>query len=119
MYTAQYQELRTSSGTQKSVLSSYEAGTCVYCAAVRYQVSRLVDLAREKMTTLDEKVGISDVLAMARDHAFPLLLEYETWYPAYLEGAIKSALAKDLEPLKSLDFITQLEGNSRLLKIVW
>jgi hypothetical protein len=119
MYTAQYQELRTSSDPQKSALSSYEAGTCVYCAAVRYQLPGLVDLAKEKITSLDEEVGISDVLAMARDHAFPLLPDDETWYPAYLEGAIKSAMAKDPEPFKSPTFITQVEGNTRLLQIVW
>jgi len=119
MYTAQYQELRTSSDTQKSALSSYEDGTCVYCAAVRYQLPGLVDLAKEKITSLDEEVGISDVLAMARDHVFPLLPDDETWYPAYLEGAIRSAMAKDPEPFKSPTFITQVEGNSRLLQIVW
>jgi hypothetical protein len=91
----------------------------VYCAAARYQLSGLIDLAKSKIISLDKEVSISDVLAMARDYAFPLLPEDETWYPGYLESAIKSAMAKDPEPFRRPEFITQVEGSSRLLQVVW
>jgi hypothetical protein len=119
MYTGKYQYLQKSSNIETSAVSSYQAGTCVYCAAARYQLSGLIDLAKRKIMLSDKEVSISDILAMARDYAFPLLPEDETWYPAYLEGAIKSAMAKDPEPFRRPEFITQVEGNSRLLQVVW
>jgi hypothetical protein len=119
LYTGRYKELPVSAKTKPSAVSTYEAGTCVYCAAVRYQLTGLVDLAKEKIMSLDEEVSISDVLRIAKEHAFPLLPENETWYPAYLESAIKSAMAKNPELFQRPDFITQVEGNSRLLQVVW
>jgi hypothetical protein len=119
MYTGKYQYLLKSAGRKTPVVSSYQAGTCVYCAAARYQLSGLIDLAKSKIMSLDKEVSISDVLAMARDYAFPLLPEDETWYPGYLESAIKSAMAKDPEPFRRPEFITQVEGSSRLLQVVW
>jgi hypothetical protein len=119
MYTGKYQYLCTDSQAEQSALSSYEAATCVYCAAVLYQLSGLADLAKEKIASFDGEMSISDVLKIAKDHAIPLLPENEAWYMAYLEGAIKTAMAKDPEPFKRPDFITQVEGNSRLLQLVW
>jgi hypothetical protein len=119
MYTGKYQYLGKSPRIETSALSNYQAGTCVYCAAARYQLSGLINLAKKKIMSFDREVSISDVLAMARDHAFPLLPENETWYPAYLEDVIKSAMAKDPEPFRRPEFITQVEGSSRLLQVVW
>jgi hypothetical protein len=119
MYTGKYQYLGKSPRIETSALSNYQAGTCVYCAAARYQLSGLIDLAKKKIMSFDREVSISDVLAMARDHAFPLLPENETWYPAYLEDIIKSTMAKDPEPFRRPEFITQVEGSSRLLQVVW
>jgi hypothetical protein len=119
MYTGKYQYLGKSPKIETSALSNYQAGTCVYCAAARYQLSGLIDLAKKKIMSFDREVSISDVLAMARDHAFPLLPENETWYPAYLEDIIKSTMAKDPEPFRRPEFITQVEGSSRLLQVVW
>jgi hypothetical protein len=119
MYTGKYQYLGKSPRIETSALSNYQAGTCVYCAAARYQLSGLIDLAKKKIMSFDREVSISDVLAMARDHAFPLLPENETWYPAYLEDVIKSAMAEDPEPFRRPEFITQVEGSSRLLQVVW
>ncbi|KAF1848203.1 uncharacterized protein K460DRAFT_279933 [Cucurbitaria berberidis CBS 394.84] len=119
LYTGKYQALNTHSQPDKAVALSYKLGTCVYCAAVRYKLPGLVELAKEKITSFGEDVGIFDTLAMARDHAFPLLPEDESWYAAYLEGAINSAMAEDPEPFRKPDFITQVEGNSRLLQVVW
>lgn len=119
LYTGNYEELRTSSSSGASAASTYAASTCVYCAAVRYELPGLAELAKAKIKSFDQQVSISDVLCMARDHAFPLLPEGEIWYPAYLETTIQSAMAKDPEPFKRPEFITQVEGNSRLLQIVW
>jgi hypothetical protein len=119
MYTGKYQCLQKSPRIETSAISGYQAGTCVYCAAARYQLAELIDLAKEKILSFGKEVGISDVLAMARDHAFPLLPEDDTWYPAYLEDVIKSAMAKDPEPFRRPEFITQVEGSSRLLQVVW
>jgi hypothetical protein len=119
MYTGKYQYLQKSPRIETSAISGYQAGTCVYCAAARYQLTELIDLAKEKILSFGKDVGISDVLAMARDHAFPLLPEDDTWYPAYLEDVIKSAMAKDPEPFRRPEFITQVEGSSRLLQVVW
>lgn len=119
MYTGNYQDLGATSRAEHSAVSSYETATCVYCAAVLYQLSGLADLAKEKITSLEKEVSMSDMLRMAKNHAFPLLPENETWYLAYLEGAIRNAMAKDPEPFKRPDFITQVEGSSRLLQLVW
>jgi hypothetical protein len=119
MYTRKYQYMRKSARAETPAVPSYQAGTCVYCAAARYQLSGLIDLAKSKIMSFDNEVSISDVLAMARDYAFPLLPEDETWYPAYLENAIKNAMAKDPEPFRRPEFITQVEGSSRLLQVVW
>lgn len=119
MYTGKYDELSLSKESTQSAVSVYETGTCVYCAAVRYQLAGLVDLAKEKIMSSDEGVSISDILRIAKEQAFPLLPENETWYPSYLEAAIKRAMAEDPEPFKHPDFITQVEGNSRLLQMVW
>ncbi|KAH5734228.1 hypothetical protein HBI17_203050 [Parastagonospora nodorum] len=119
MYTGTYNELPLSSELTRSAMSVYETGTCVYCAAVRYQLAGLVELAKEKIMSSDEGVSISDILRIAKEQAFPLLPGNETWYPSYLEAAIKRAMAKDPEPFKRPDFITQVEGNSRLLQMVW
>ncbi|KAH7410479.1 hypothetical protein DE146DRAFT_733229 [Phaeosphaeria sp. MPI-PUGE-AT-0046c] len=118
LYTGDYEDLRTSSiGT--NITSTYAASTCVYCAAVRYELPGLAELAKAKIKSFDQQVSISDVLAMARDHVFPLLPEGETWYPSYLETAIQNAMVKDPEPFQRPEFITQIEGNSRILQIVW
>jgi hypothetical protein len=119
LYTGRYQDLKPPSQTENLTTASYKAGTCVYCAAVRYQLVGLAELAKEKIRVLDESVSIAEILAIARDHAFPLLPEDETWYPVYLEDAIKYAMVTDPEPFRRPEFITKVEGNSRLLQVVW
>jgi hypothetical protein len=96
--------------------ASYQEGTYVYCAAVRYRLPGLAELAKEKIRVLDESVSIAEVLVIARDYAFPLLPDDEAWYPAYLEDAIRHAMIQDPEPFRRPEFITQVEGNRRLLE---
>jgi hypothetical protein len=117
LYTGRYDDLFLSSA--KSALPSYKLGTCVYCAAVRYQLPGLAELSKEKIVSLSDGVSISDILGLARDHALAVLPDNETWYPCYVEDAVKRAMAKDPEPFRRPEFITQVEGNTRLLQIVW
>jgi hypothetical protein len=119
LYTGNYQALKVDANFDKIVPQSYMLGTCAYCAAARYKLPGLVELAKEKIVSLGEDVSIFDVLSVARDHGFPLLPEDDTWYSAYVEGALNSAMAEDPEPFRKPDFITQVEGNSKLLQVVW
>lgn len=119
LYTGKYQALQTNAQTDKATSLNYKLGTCVYCAAVRYKLPGLAELAKEKIISFGEDVSVFDVLSMARDCAFPLLPEDDAWYPAYLEEALKSAMVDNPEPFREPQFITQVEGNSRLLQLVW
>ncbi|KAF2819488.1 hypothetical protein CC86DRAFT_362283 [Ophiobolus disseminans] len=119
LYTDRFHDLYSPLQSGQATVSSYKVGTCVYCAAVRYDLPGLVDLAKEKVASLGESVGISDILKIAKDNAFPLLPDNETWYLTYLEDAVRSAMTKDPEPFRRPDFITQVEGNTRLLQVVW
>jgi hypothetical protein len=119
LYTGKYQSLNTQASSDKVIPEGYRLSARVYCAAVRYKLPGLTELAKEKVASFDEDVSISDVLTVARDHAFPLLPEDDTWYPAYVESALNSAMAENPEPFRRPDFITQIEGNSKLLQVVW
>lgn len=93
--------------------------TCVYCAAVQYQLPSLAELSKDKIVEAGEGLPIFDILRVARDQAFTLLPDTDTWYSQYLEDVIQKAMAQDPEPFRKPDFITRVEGNSRLLQIVW
>jgi hypothetical protein len=58
-------------------------------------------------------------LVVARDHAFALLPENETWYSEYLEDTVRKAMKKDPEPFRRPEFIMSVGGNARLLQVVW
>lgn len=100
-------------------LGNFRHSTCVYCAAVQYQLPSLAELSKDKIVEAGEGLPIFDILRIARDQAFPLLPETDTWYSHYLEDVIQKAVAQDPEPFRKPDFITRVEGNSRLLQIVW
>lgn len=100
-------------------VGKFRHSTCVYCAAVQYQLPSLAELSKDKIVEDGEVVPIFDILRVARDQAFPLLPETDTWYSQYLEDVIQKAMAQDPEPFRKPDFITRVEGNSRLLQIVW
>ncbi|KAF2848287.1 hypothetical protein T440DRAFT_537022 [Plenodomus tracheiphilus IPT5] len=119
LYTGKYQALGSESESEEAIALDYKLGTCAYCAAIRYKLPGLVELAREKITSFGEDVSIFDILAVAKDHAFPMLPEDELWYSGYVESAINGAMAENPEPFRKPDFITQVEGNSRLLQVVW
>jgi hypothetical protein len=119
LYTGKYQTLDTQASSDKVIPEGYKLGTCVYCAAVRYKLPGLAELAKEKIASFDDDVSIFDVLAVARNYVFPLLPEEDAWYPTYVESALNSAMVEDPEPFRKPDFITQVEGNSKLLQVVW
>ncbi|KAI4634289.1 uncharacterized protein J4E87_001461 [Alternaria ethzedia] len=119
LYTGKYQSLNTSASSDKVIPEVYKLGAGVYCAAARYKLPGLAELAQNKLKSLDEEMSIFDILTVARDHAFPLLPEDDLWYPSYIEQSLNNAMADDPEPFRKPDFITTVEGNSRLLQLVW
>ncbi|KAJ4383309.1 hypothetical protein N0V86_001354 [Didymella sp. IMI 355093] len=100
-------------------VGKFRHSTCVYCAAVQYQVPSLAEVSKDKIVEAGEGLPIFDILRVARDQAFSLLPETDLWYSEYLEDVIQKAMEKDPEPFRKPDFITRVEGNSRLLQIVW
>jgi len=119
LYTGKYQSLNTLTSSDKVIPEVYKLGAGVYCAAARYKLPGLAELAQNKLKSLDEEMSIFDILTVARDHAFPLLPEDDLWYPSYVEQSLNDAMADDPEPFRKPDFITTVEGNSRLLQLVW
>jgi len=119
LYTGKYQSLNTLASSDKVIPEVYKLGAGVYCAAARYKLPGLAELAQNKLKSLDEEMSIFDILSVARDHAFPLLPEDDLWYPSYVEQSLNNAMADDPEPFRKPDFITTVEGNSRLLQLVW
>ncbi|KAI4641969.1 uncharacterized protein J4E78_010270 [Alternaria triticimaculans] len=119
LYTGKYQSLNTLASSDKVIPEVYKLGAGVYCAAARYKLPGLAELAQNKLKSLDEEMSIFDILTVARDHAFPLLPEDDLWYPGYVEQSLNDAMADDPEPFRKPDFITTVEGNSRLLQLVW
>jgi len=119
LYTGKYQSLNTLASSDKVIPEVYKLGAGVYCAAARYKLPGLAELAQNKLKSLDEEMSIFDILTVARDHAFPLLPEDDLWYPSYVEQSLNNAMVDDPEPFRKPDFITTVEGNSRLLQLVW
>ena len=120
LYSSSFQ-VPSISGVDKSTThyNSYKHATCVYCAAVRYSVSGLDQLAKRKIVHHGVGLSIFDILAVARDHGFPLLPESDTQYSEYLESCITQAMKEDPGPFRKPDFITKFGGNSRLLRVIW
>ena len=85
LYTGKYQSLNTLASSDKVIPEVYKLGAGVYCAAARYKLPGLAELAQNKLKSLDEEMSIFDILTVARDHAFPLLPEDDLWYPSYVE----------------------------------
>ncbi|EOA85172.1 uncharacterized protein SETTUDRAFT_76372, partial [Exserohilum turcica Et28A] len=119
LYTGRYQTLSVHAASDKVIPESYKQSACVYCAAVRYELPGLKELAQGRLGSFGEEVNVFDMLAVARDYAFPLLPEHDEWYPAYIEDALQTAMREDATPFQKTDFITTVEGNSRLLRLAW
>lgn len=105
--------------SEYAAFARFRHSTCVYCAAVRYQLPSLAVLSKGWLIQAGGQLSIADILKVARDDAFPLLPHGDTWYSEYLEGIIRKAMSEDPEPFRRPDFITKVEGNSRLLQVVW
>ncbi|CAN9450561.1 hypothetical protein AA0117_g11388 [Alternaria alternata] len=119
LYTGKFQSLSILASSDKIIPELYKLGTSVYCAAARYKLSGLAELAQNKMKSLDEEMSIFDILSVARDVAFPLLPEDDVWYPSYVEDSLNNAMADDPEPFRKPDFITSVGSDSKLLQLVW
>ncbi|KAF2477758.1 uncharacterized protein BDR25DRAFT_299558 [Lindgomyces ingoldianus] len=118
LYTGMYQTLHSYNLEKDGFVHGYKLGTCVYCAATRYKIPGLADLAKDRITFFGESLSILEVLSVARESAFPVLPEEESWFPAYLENAIRGAFSKDPELFSKPDFSDQIEGDRRFRQVV-
>ena len=118
LYTGRYNTLEPGNPETRTALSQYKLGTCAYCAAIRYKLPGLAELAKQTMVAQQEDLTILDVLLVAREHAFPLLPEDETWFCGYLEDAIHAAVTKDTELFTRPGFVDQFEGDRRYRQVV-
>lgn len=120
LYSSDYQiqENRLASKSDMSY-EDYRLATCVYCAAMRYNIPGLAQLAKQKIGLNGVFLPIFDILTIAKNHGFPLLPENEPWYSEYLELSITEAMKENPEPFRNPDFITKFGGNSRLLQVIW
>lgn len=118
LYSGRYQSLRLDDTSAATPLPRYKLATCAFCAAVRYKLPGLADLAKLKITSLDESLSILDILSVARENAFPGLPESETWYAEYVQHAIKRAAESDPELFTKALFADQVEGDRRYKQVV-
>lgn len=125
LYSGRYQTLESFEDAlnpfQKdnaNAVSAYKVGTCVYCAAIRYKLPGLAELAKERITQISKRLPVIDILSVAREQAFPILPHDETWYAIFLDEAIRSALAEDPALCFQPQFLEQIGGNVRFKQVV-
>ncbi|PSN64717.1 hypothetical protein BS50DRAFT_80226 [Corynespora cassiicola Philippines] len=118
LYTGQYQTLRGYESGADGAIPEYKLGTCVYCAATKYKLPGLAELAKQRISSSGEHLTIVEILRVARENAFPLLPENETWFPAYIEDAIKGAVTKDPGLFMQRSFTDQIEGDRKFRQVV-
>lgn len=118
LYTGRYETLEWLGAAEKASVAAYKLSTCVYCAAVRYKLHGLAELSQEKITAYGQDLTIFDILGVARENAFPILPEDETWFSSYLEGAIKGAVKDDPELFMKPGFVDQIEGDRKFRQVV-
>ncbi|KAJ4319044.1 hypothetical protein N0V94_004095 [Neodidymelliopsis sp. IMI 364377] len=120
LYSSQYEALNTVQMIEPNAhLKRYNLATSVYCAAVRYNIIGLAQVAKVMLAANSTFLTVFDILAVARDCGFVLLPESDTWYPEYIETSIIEAMKQDSEPFRKPDFIAQFGSNSRLLQVIW
>ncbi|KAF2269089.1 hypothetical protein CC78DRAFT_612565 [Lojkania enalia] len=118
LYTGIYQTLYIPEPGSEGAISEHKLGTGVYCAACRYKLPGLAELAKEKIKTSGEDLSVVEVLGIARETAYPGLPEDDEWYPSYLEDRIRAAGADDPELFTKADFVDQLEGDRKYRQVV-
>jgi hypothetical protein len=118
LYTGRYNSLEPHDAGSRTALSQYKLGTCAYCAAIRYKLPGLAELAKQTMITQQDNLTILDVLVVAREHAFPLLPDDESWFSDYLQDAIHAAAIKDADLFTRPGFVDQIEGDRRYRQVV-
>lgn len=119
LYTGRYQTLESyTSPAEQGAIAQFKLSTCVYCAAMRYKLPGLAELAKEKITSFGEDLTILDILGTARDFVFPYLPDDEAWFAAYLEDAIKAAVGEDPNLFLKEGFSDQIEGDRRYRHVV-
>lgn len=97
----------------------FSISTRMYFAAIQYELPGLVELAKGEIIRSGEELDILSILLSVKRNISLPHLDSDVWYWQNLEDVIQSAMEKNPEPFKRPDFITKIQGNSRLLQIVW
>jgi hypothetical protein len=111
LYTKEYESLGQHELVNENALSEYKYSACVYCAATRYNIPGLAELAKEKIISFSEDLTIFDILSVAREDAFPWLLDEELWFPEHIEKSIKGAVSQDPDLFTRPEFVNQIQGD--------
>jgi len=111
LYTKEYESLGQYELVNGKALPEYKYSACVYCAATRYNIPGLTELAKEKIISFSEDLTIFDILSVAREDAFPWLLDEELWFPEHIEKSIKGAVSQDPDLFTRPEFVNQIQGD--------
>jgi hypothetical protein len=104
---------------QYPVGAKFGIATRMYFVAIQYELPGLAELAKGDIMQSSENLNILYIFWFMKQNTVHFRPERDTWYTRFLEDAIQKAFEGDLEPFKGSDFITEMEGNSWLLQIVW
>ena len=118
LYTRKYESLEAFELPNERSLPEYKDSVCVYCAATRYNIPGLVELAKERITSFSEDLTIFDILSVARGDAFPCLIDAESWFPEHIEKAIKGAVSQDPHLFTRPEFVDQIQGDFKYRQVV-
>lgn len=118
LYTRKYQTLKSHASDKEGSISGYKLGVCVYCAATRYKLPGLAELAKQKIQSFGEDLSVLEILVASRENMFAELPDDEVWFNTYLEDAIKSAVSENPELFTKAGLLDQIVGNRKLLEIV-
>jgi hypothetical protein len=119
LYTQQYMAL---DADVDKVPRAYALATRVYFAAIRYGLRGLTSLAKTQIELAGLWLrNVEEMLRAVRECAFPELPEgcAEEWFTGYLEKEIRKATLHNPTMFRKPGFLACVEGNLRLLQIVW
>ena len=100
-------------------LSLFSLALCLYSTAVQYELPGLAKLARDDIIRSGDVLTATSIFNIVKRDASRLHLENDVWYWQYLEQIVQREVKEDPEQFKQPDFIARVEGNTRLLQIVW
>lgn len=102
LFTGTYQCLKPAGlSPQVGHVAEYETSVQVYSAARTYEVKALVELAKNEIERLGEKLDLS-ILLEATENVFPHPCADDTWFIGYLKSRSKALLTGEAT-LQSVD----------------